>query len=69
MINLKDIRFQILAMCALLLMIGLVFIYDAGASQAVRLGRHELYFFIKQFISIIIGFAVLMAVYRIPLEF
>ena len=47
MINIKDIRFQILSICALLIMIGLIFIYNTSAPQAIRLERHELYFFIK----------------------
>ena len=69
MINIKDLRFQILATCALLIMIGLIFIYNTSAPQAIRLERHELYFFIKQFIHVIIGFVALMAAYKIPLEF
>ncbi len=68
MINFKDIRFQILATCALLIMIGLIFIYNTSAPQAIRLDRHELYFFIKQFIHVIIGFIFLMIAYKIPLN-
>ena len=69
MINIKDIRFQILSICALLIMIGLIFIYNTSAPQAIRLEKHELYFFIKQFIHVIIGFIALMIAYKIPLEF
>lgn len=69
MINVKDRRFQILASCAVLIMIGLVFIYNTSVSNALRLGKFELYFFIKQFISVIIGFIALMLAYKIPLSF
>ena len=69
MINIKDIRFQILSICALLIMIGLIFIYNTSAPQAIRIERHALYFFIKQFIHVIIGFIALMAAYKIPLNF
>lgn len=68
MINIRDLRFQILATCALLLMIGLIFIYNTSATQALRLGKSESYFFIKQFIHIILGFGVLYFAYKIPLE-
>ena len=68
MINIRDIRFQILATCAVLIMIGLIFIYNTSATQAIRLERNELYFFIKQFIHVILGFIVLLVAYKIPLE-
>ena len=42
MINIRDIRFQILATCAVLIMIGLIFIYNTSATQAIRLERNEL---------------------------
>lgn len=69
MINIKDLRFQILATVALLIMIGLVFIYNTSAQQAIRLNKFELYFFIKQFVAIIIGFVGLIVAYKIPLSF
>lgn len=69
MINVKDRRFQILTSCTLLIMIGLVFIYNTSVSNALRLGKYELYFFVKQFVSIIVGFAALVLAYKIPLNF
>lgn len=67
--SVRDIRFQILAVVALLLMIGLVFIYNTSVIQAMRLNKPEVYFFAKQFVSIIVGFLVMMAAYRVPLDF
>lgn len=69
MINFRDIRFQILAACVTLIMIGLVFIYSTGSMQAIRIGRPETFFFMKQFVSVVAGFAALFLAYNIPLEF
>ena len=69
MINFKDMRFQILASCVLLIMIGLVFIYSTGSIQALRLERSEMFFFFKQFVSVILGFIALIIAYHIPLDF
>lgn len=69
MVNIKDIRFQILSASVLLIMIGLVFIYNTSITNAIRLEKYELYFFIKQFISVIVGFFALMLAYKIPLSF
>ncbi len=69
MINYRDIRVQILGTCALLIIVGLVFIYSTGSVQAMRLERSEMFFFFKQFISVILGFIVMFVAYHIPLEF
>lgn len=65
----KDVRFQILASCVALVMIGLIFIYTTGSMQAIRLERSETYFFLKQFISVIVGFGALFLAYNIPVNF
>lgn len=65
----KDVRFQILASCVALVMVGLIFIYSTGSMQAIRLGRSETYFFLKQFISVIVGFGALFLAYNIPVNF
>lgn len=69
MINFKDIRFQILSASVILIMIGLVFIYSTGSLQAIRLEKTETYFFLKQFVSVIVGFGALFIAYNIPLDF
>ncbi len=69
MLNFRDIRFQILASCVLLIMVGLVFIYSTGSIQALRLERSDTFFFFKQFVSVIIGFIALIMAYHIPLDF
>lgn len=69
MIHFKDLRFQILASACLLIMVGLVFIYSTGSLQALRLEKSETFFFMKQFISVVVGFGVLFAAYNIPLDF
>ena len=68
MINLRDVKIQILITSALLVMIGLAFIYTTGSVQSVRLGKNELYFFVKQFISVGIGFLLLVMAYNTPIS-
>ncbi len=69
MINFRDTRFQILSACVLLIMIGLIFIYSTGSLQAIRLEKGEMFFFFKQFISVVLGFIALIIAYHIPLSF
>ena len=68
-IDVRDIRFQILGICTLLIMLGFIFIYNASIPYANRLGRGDMYFFIKQFVSVIVGFMALFTAYKIPLNF
>lgn len=69
MVNFKDPRFLILSSCVLLIMIGLIFIYSTGSLQAIRLERSEMFFFFKQFVSVVLGFIALIVAYHIPLSF
>jgi len=69
MINFRDAKVHILISATLLVMIGLIFIYSTGSIQGVRLGRGELYFFLKQLIAVIIGFGCLYFAYRTPISF
>jgi cell division protein FtsW len=69
MINYRDPKFHLFFIAFTLTFIGLLFSYSAGSLQALRLGRDDTYFLMKQLVSCILGFICLFTAYKIPLEF
>ncbi|MDR2400731.1 MAG: putative lipid II flippase FtsW [Deferribacteraceae bacterium] len=69
MINYRDPRFHLFFIAFVLSLTGLLFSYSAGSLQAMRLGRSDTYFLMKQLLSCVLGFICMFAAYKIPLEF
>jgi len=64
----SDYRMQILIAATLMITVGLIFVFSAGTIQALNIGRGELYFFHKQFFSVLTGFIAMYVAYKMPLE-
>ncbi len=69
MLNLRSNRFQLLFLTTALVLIGMMFVYSAGSLQAIRLHKGDMYFLIKQTVSCGLGMVLLVAAYKIPLDF
>ena len=68
MLSWRDPGVRLTLITVTLVIIGLMFVYSAGSLQAIRLGKNDLYFLIKQMLSCGLGFAALVIAYHIPLD-
>jgi cell division protein FtsW len=69
MLTYRNPKFYLLFIVFILTLTGLLFSYSAGSLQAMRLGRSDAYFLMKQTLSCVAGFICMFAAYKIPLEF
>jgi cell division protein FtsW len=69
MLTIKDSRVQLVLVTFTLVLTGLMFVYSAGAPQAMRLGQGEMYFLMKQLLSCGLGIFALGVAMYIPLNF
>ncbi|MDR2104699.1 MAG: putative lipid II flippase FtsW [Deferribacteraceae bacterium] len=69
MLTYRNPKFHLLFIVFILTLTGLLFSYSAGSLQAMRLGRSDSYFLMKQILSSVAGFICMFAAYKIPLEF
>lgn len=67
MFEYKDERFYMFVSVAILLVIGLTFIFSAGSLQAVRIGKPESFFFYKQILAMVLGLCFMYISYSTPL--
>ena len=69
MFDLRGSRFQLLFFTAVLVLIGMMFVYSSGSLQAMRLHKGDMYFLMKQIVSCGLGIVLLAIAYKTPLDF
>lgn len=66
--NINDER-KIILLMLFLILLGFIYSLAAGSMQALRVNKLEYYFLIKQFLAAIIGTILIIAAYKIPLDY